>query len=424
MLEYPLFYWGRVFVISRLMENETLKKLFQLEFSKMVAVISRLYGLEYIEIAEDIISETFLQAAESWGIKGMPQNPAAWLYTVAKHKTLNYFNRNKIYENKVKPELNKKAEEGIEEFDFTLQSIKDSQLQMIFAVCNPVIASEAQIGLALRILSGFGIDEIAEAFFSNKETINKRLYRAKEKLRTEKIKMEMPTDGEIRGRLDNVLRVIYLLFNEGYYSRTQNKILQKDFCLEAMRLCILLTDYEITNLPETNALLALMCFHASRFDARQTADESFILYREQNESLWDKELIEKGTHYLNISMQGNEITSYHLEAKIAFWHCIKEDNVKKWVDILQLYNKLLVVNHSPGVALNRIFAIYKVYGAKTALIEAENLKFEKGYFYFLLLGDLYRDLDKTKAKENLQEACALAKLEIEKQIIQKKISNL
>ncbi len=391
----------------------------------MVAVISRLYGLEHIEIAEDIVSETFLQAAESWGIKGMPPNPAAWLYTVAKQKTLYHFRRNKIFEKKIIPELKTKEEErGSEELDFSLENIKDSQLQMIFAVCNPAIASEAQIGLALRILCGFGIDEIAEAFLSNKETINKRLYRAKEKLRTEKIKMELPPENEIEGRLNNVLRVVYLLFNEGYYSRTQNKILQKDLCLEAMRLCLLLTEYEKTNLPETNALIALMCFHASRFDARQTDDDSFILYEEQNEELWDRKLIEKGIQFLNLSMQGNEISSYHLEAKIAYWHCIKEDTKEKWEDILKLYDRLMLINYSPGVMLNRIFALYKVKGAKAAIAEAEELKFENNHFYFLLLGELYKKIDKVKAKENLQKALFLAKTETEKEVIQKKINKI
>ena len=389
----------------------------------MVAVISRLYGLEHIEIAEDIVSETFLQAAESWGIKGMPPNPAAWLYTVAKQKTLYHFRRNKIFEKKIIPELKTKEEEqGNEELDFSLENIKDSQLQMIFAVCNPAIASEAQIGLALRILCGFGIDEIAEAFLSNKETINKRLYRAKEKLRTEKIKMELPPENEIAARLNNVLRVVYLLFNEGYYSRTQNKILQKDLCLEAMRLCLLLTEYEKTNLPETNALLALMCFHASRFDARQTDDDSFILYEEQNEELWDKELIGKGRIFLNHSMRGNEISSYHLEAKIAYWHCIKEDTKEKWEDILKLYDRLMLINYSPGVMLNRIFALYKVKGAKAAIAEAEELKFENNHFYFLLMGELYKNIDGVKAEENLQKALSLAKTDTEKEIIQKRIN--
>ncbi|HEV9035561.1 MAG TPA: sigma factor, partial [Puia sp.] len=162
--------------------QDSLKQLFQKEFTKMVAVISRLFGLEHLGIAEDIVSETFLQAAESWGVKGLPPNPTAWLYLVAKQKALYHFRRNKIFQKKIVPELKgrQKIETDIEEMDFSHEHIRDSQLQMLFAVCDPAIASEAQIGLALRILCGFGIDEIAGAFLTNKETINKRLFRARE----------------------------------------------------------------------------------------------------------------------------------------------------------------------------------------------------------------------------------------------------
>src|SRR5690348_14940745 len=167
-------------------ETELIPNLFRKEFAKMVAVISKLYGLQYIEMAEDIVSETFLTATENWTKKGVPPNPTAWLYAVAKQKTLYHFRRNKILEQKVIPEIKIRQEKDEDaSVDFSVQNIKDSQLQMLFAVCNPAIASEAQIGLALRILCGFGIDEIAEAFLSNKETINKRLFRAKEKLRKE-----------------------------------------------------------------------------------------------------------------------------------------------------------------------------------------------------------------------------------------------
>jgi RNA polymerase sigma-70 factor (ECF subfamily) len=286
-----------------------------------------------LKIAEDIVSETFLQATETWSEKGIPLNPTAWLYTVGKQKTLYHFRRNKILNQKIIPELQAGYETFIEtaEADFSDQNIKDSQLQMMFAICNPSIASEAQIGLALRILCGFGIDEIAESFLSNKETINKRLFRAKEKLREEKIKMELPNENQINYRLDNVLRIIYLLFNEGYYSKTQNQILRKDLCLDAMRLAVLLTENQSTNQPKTNALIALMCFHSSRFNARQTSEDDFVLYENQDEELWDKALINQGIHFLNLSAEGKEITSYHLEARIAFLHCNKEDTKEKWV---------------------------------------------------------------------------------------------
>ena len=358
------------------MEQEPLKHLFQQEFSKMVAVISKRFGLQHIEIAEDIVSETFLLATETWKIKGMPVNPAAWLYTVAKQKTLSYFRRNKIFEDKVVPEINREQEleDNPDTLNFSEQNIKDSQLQMLFAICTPEIASEAQIGLALRILCGFGIDEIAEAFLSNKETINKRLFRAKEKLRMEKVQLTLPSENEITKRLDNVLHIIYLLFSEGYYSRTQNQILRKDFCIEALRLSIMLTEYEKTNLPKTNALIALMCFHASRFDARQRDEGELVLYEQQDEALWDKALINQGIHFLNLSASGQELSTYHLEAKIAYRHCTKEDTVEKWEEILQLYNQLLMISYSPAAALNRTFALYKANGVEIALAEAEKLK--------------------------------------------------
>jgi RNA polymerase sigma-70 factor (ECF subfamily) len=407
-------------------EKEYLKHLFQQEFTKMVAVISKLFGLEYIETAEDIVSETFLTATETWEKQGLPANPTAWLYVVAKQKTLYHFRRNKIFEKKVRPEIRSRQEAtvDIEEPNFSQENIRDSQLQMLFAVCNPAIASEAQIGLALRILCGFGIDEIAEAFLSNKETINKRLFRAKEKLRTEDIKMELPPEHEIAARLDNVLHIIYLLFSEGYYSQTQNQILRKDLCVEALRLGLMLTDYEMTNRPKTNALIALMCFHASRFNARQTGEGSPVLYEQQDTELWDRQLIDQGIHFLNLSTQGNEVSSYHLEAQIAYWHCNQEDSSEKWENILSLYNQLLLVNYSPSVALNRTYALYKANGKEEAIIQAEKLRLDNNHFYFILLGELYKGVDNAKARVYLQKAFDLAKTSTERQGIREKIDVL
>jgi predicted RNA polymerase sigma factor len=295
---------------------------------------------------------------------------------------------------------------------------------MIFAICNPVIASEAQIGLALRILCGFGIDEIADAFLSNKETINKRLFRAREKLRTEKVRLEMPLENEIANRLDNVLHIIYLLFNEGYYSTSHNQVLRKDLCLEALRLALILTEYKNTNIPKTNALIALMCFHTSRYDARQNNENSIILYEHQNEQLWNKDLINKGNHYLALSANGNEISSYHLEAGIAFWHCQKEETVEKWNRILEHYNMLLEINYSRTVALNRIYAIYKAKGSEIALEEAEKLQFTSSHFYYTLLGELYKEVDTNSALLNYEKAFSMAKTQVDKQLLKSKIENI
>lgn len=391
----------------------------------MVAVISKRYGLANIHLAEDVVSETFLKAAEIWETEGIPENPAGWLYLVAKRKALQHFRRKKIFDNKVSPELTLKQDRGISEPDFSVQNIKDSQLQMLFAICHPAIASESQIGLALRTLCGFGIDEIAEAFLSNKDTINKRLYRARKKLRTENVKMELPPEDEITVRLDNVLHIIYLLFNEGYYSKTENRILRKDLCLEAMRLGLILTEHKETDLPKTNALVALMCFHSSRFDARlQATGASTILYDQQNSELWDTALIKQGMRFLDRSARGSEITSYHLEARIAYWHCIKEDIPEKWEEILHLYDQLLKINYSPSVALNRVYALYKVEGTQAALDEAEKLSFRNNHFYFVLLGELYKNIDPQKATNHFEKARSLANTKSEKQIIQEKIEGL
>jgi RNA polymerase sigma-70 factor (ECF subfamily) len=393
----------------------------------MVAVISKQFGLEHIEVAEDIVSDTFLTATETWGIKGMPPNPAAWLYAVAKQKTLYHFRRYKIYEQKVVPEIKAQQSTGEEPdtINFSQQNIRDSQLQMLFAICNPAIASEAQIGLALRILCGFGIDEIAEAFLTNKETINKRLFRAKEKLRNENVQLvaidnNLPHQ-ELENRLDNVLHIIYLLFSEGYYSQTDNAILRKDLCVEAMRLGVMLTEYERTNRPKTNALLALMSFHASRFNARESNNDTLVLYEQQNTGLWDTALINQGIYFLNNSANGNEVSSYHLEAGIAYWHCMKEDKPEKWEAILHLYDQLLLINYSPVVAMNRIFALYKAKGKETALQEALSLQAGDNHFYFLLLGELYSNLDDEQALAHYKKAYALAKTQPEKQGIQEKI---
>ncbi|HEY2582545.1 MAG TPA: sigma-70 family RNA polymerase sigma factor [Mucilaginibacter sp.] len=403
--------------------QELLNTLFKKEFSKMVAVISRIFGLQHIETAEDIVSDTFLTAIESWRIQGKPKNPTAWLYKVAKQKMAYYFRRNKIFAEKVVPNLTSDWEEGYAtpEVSFSKENIKDSQLRMIFAVCNPLIASEAQIGLALRILCGFGIEEIAEAFLTNKETINKRLFRAKEKFRLEKVTLEMPLEITIDGRLDNVLHIIYLLFTEGYYSKTQNQLLRKELCLEGLRLGLTLASYKKTNQPKTSALIALMCFHASRFAARYAGTDEFVLYENQNERLWDKEMIKQGIIFLGKSANGNEVSSFHLEARIACWHCTKENSKQKWKDILQLYNQLLLVNYSPGVALNRTFALYKVLGSEKALEEAEKLGLVNNHFYFILLGELYKNIDVQKAITNYEKACSLAKTEVELQILKDKI---
>jgi RNA polymerase sigma factor (sigma-70 family) len=281
-----------------MLNDQLLPNLYRTEYRKIVAVLARLFGFEHIQVAEDIAGDTFLLATETWA-KKLPENPAAWLYTVAKNKAKDHLKHNAIFSQKVSPAIQHEHTQISElEIDLSEENINDSQLQMMFAICQPIIPAEAQIGLALRILCGFGIDEIADAFLSNKETINKRLFRAKEKLRDEQVKIEFPNANEINKRLETVLLTLYLLFNEGYYSSSGNINLRRDLCLEAMRLNHLLVNNNATDLPAVNALFALMCFHASRFDARIDKDGEIIIYDEQDTNLWNDELISRGTNYL------------------------------------------------------------------------------------------------------------------------------
>lgn len=405
--------------------EELIPHLFRTEYSRITAVLGKLFGFEHIEAAEDIASETFLSALETWSFKGVPENPAAWLYTVAKNKARNHVKRKNIFTEKIAGQIDSSSPQNSEpDIDLSDKNITDSQLQMLFAVCHPSISVESQIGLALRILCGFGIEEIADAFLTNKETINKRLFRAKETLRRENVKVELPGEPEIDRRLGAVLTTLYLLFNEGYYSESQAAVLREELCEEAMRLAYLLVENEQTNKPPVNALLALMCFHSSRFKARKNENGEYVLYQDQDETLWDRELITKGVILLRQASQGNELSKYHLEASIAYWHTIKEDTKQKWDNILQLHDQLLLIEYSPIAALNRTYALAKAKGNAEAIVEAEKLNLLDNHFYFTLLSELYKDIDKDKAKQNLRKALALAKTSTDKHTIQKTIDRL
>ncbi|HEY9003641.1 MAG TPA: sigma-70 family RNA polymerase sigma factor [Mucilaginibacter sp.] len=406
-------------------QQELIPHLFRTEYRKIVSVLCKRFGFDQIETAEDITADTFLAASQTWPYKGIPYNPVAWLYFVAKNKAKNYLQRDLVFESKVSNELKRSSDEAYEtEIDLSPQNINDSQLQMMFAICQPSIPPEAQIGLSLRILCGFGIEEIADAFLSNKETINKRLFRAKEKLREENVKIEFPGPAEIDERLATVLTTLYLLFNEGYYSSSQDTIIRKDLCDEAMRLCTMLVENKLTGKPEVNALLALMCFQASRFDARIDQNGELVLYDDQDTNLWDSELISKGAYFLNCATTGNTLSKYHIQAAIAYWGTQKADTPEKWESVLQLYNQLLQIEYSSIAALNRTYALSKTAGKEAAIIEAEKLKLTNNHFYYTLLGELYTEIDNDIARQHFQNALALSRTQTDKQTIQKKIDNL
>ncbi|MCP9745997.1 RNA polymerase sigma factor [Lacihabitans sp. CS3-21] len=397
--------------------------LFRTESRKISSVLNKHFGINHMEIAEDIVSDTFLSALETWPYKGIPENPKAWLYAVAKNKIKNYILKTSNFENNIAHQIFQISEISTE-IDLSERNITDSQLQMLFAICHPSISQESQIALALKILCGFGIDEIASAFLTNKETINKRLFRAKEKLKSEKIKIEFPSENKVEERIDTVLLTLYLLFNEGYYSENQDTVIRKDLCFESIRLLELLIENYAHKIPKIHALYALMCFHSSRFDARKDQNNQTVLYQNQDENLWDKALIEKGIFHLHLASKGETASKYHIEASIAYWMTIKQDSKEKWEQVLKLYNLLLFQQYSPIAALNRTFALSKVYGNEIAIAEAEKLKLESNPFYFSLLAELYLTIDLLKAKQNLEKALSLSNSNHEKEILHKKIAAL
>jgi RNA polymerase sigma factor (sigma-70 family) len=403
-------------------EQQLIPELYRKEYGKMVTVLCSRFGIAYMDIAEDIVSDTFLSAAETWGLKGVPSNPVSWLYAVARNNALNFLKHDRVFQKQVKKDLSQGGDPGFEmDIDLSPENITDSQLQMMFAICHPSIPVEARVSLALRVLCGFSIDEIAQALLTSKGNINKRLFRAKEKLRLEEVKIAVPAGGEISARLDTVLVCLYLLFNEGYYSANPDKVVRKDFCLEAMRLTWLLIGYAPTRVPKVYALMALMCFQASRFDARINDSGELVLYEDQDIQRWDEELINRGNSFFIQAAGAGELSKYHIEAAIAWWHTHRVEEGEKWENILRLYNQRLILEYSPMAALNRAYAFYRVYGKQRAIAEAEELELNGNLFYHSLLGELYTGVDKKKARRHLEQALELAGTPAERAILEKKI---
>ena len=405
------------------MQQEIIPHLFRTEYAKIVSVLVRSFGIDQIAIAEDIASDTFLRAAETWSQKGVPENPSAWLYRVAKNKTTDLIRKNAVFKKSV--EKNLKASNNAyaitPELDLSPQNITDSQLAMIFVACDPCNPLESRIALALNLLCGFGVNEIASAFLSNREVIYKRLQRAKTKLKEENIQIIAPDATAVSERLPSVLLTLYLLFNEGYLATNKDLIIQNELCYEAMRLASLLLNHESTASSPVYALLSLMCFQVSRFDARTTENGEAILYADQDPSLWNQDLIAQGKYFLEKSSEAKVLTRYHLEASIASWHTFKVDSKTKWEAILRLYNELLIIEYSPVAALNRTFALSKVRGKEEAIIEAEKISLEGNLWYHALLGELYQGVDNTQAIQHLKKALQLATSSSDKKILSGKL---
>ena len=395
-----------------LKKTQDISDIFKAEYSNLVAVLCRLFGIDNIQLAEDLISDTFVQAMKTWSHKGVPDEPKGWLHRVAFNKAKDHFRRNKTYKDKIIPHLLRDTDKKKNQ-PFSEELMADSQLNMFFAVCHSALSPSAQICLALRILCSFNIEEIAAALLSNKEAINKKLFRAKQKLKPFKKEWKNLNPNDYTIRLDNVLRIIYLIFNEGYYSSISNENIRQELCWEAMRLCLFLLDQESLPKIKINALMALMCFHTSRLNSRVDHAGNFILFDKQDRSLWNQELIQKGKAYLSRSADGKIVSNYHLEAAIAYWHTTDADD--KWNNILQLYNKLLTIAYSPVAAMNRTFALAHANSVPEAIKEAKKLDLKQNHLYYSLMAELYKMVKNHKEELKFLKL-ALAHTEKEKEI--------
>ncbi len=407
--------------------------LFRHQSGKMIAVLTRLFGLNNLQIAEDVVQEAFLKAMQTWKFGQLPNNPSAWLMQVAKNKAIDIFRkRNREFQFAIDDTTAESfgAQPLIEEF-FHQQEIEDSQLRMIFTCCHPLLKQDDRLALTLKTVSGFNALEISKALLTNEETIQKRLFRAKEFIKDKRIQFEIPAGIELEVRLETVLAVLYLLFNEGYNSGKADELIRKDVCAEAMRLCKLLTEHKVCNKPDSNALMSLMCFHAARFESRLDENKSIILLQEQDRSRWNSDLINVGHYYLNRSTSGQDISVYHIESAIAAEHCMACSFANtNWVRLLQLYDLLFTLKPFPIIQLNRSIVLAemgRIEEAINIILSIPNLEaqLKNQYIYSAVLGDLYKRLsDQVKAKEYLQKALDLTTSTAEKNLIRNKIETL
>ena len=397
----------------------------------MAAVLTRLLGFNSLDLAEDIVQDTLLQAMSTWKFKGIPENPPAWLYTVAKRKAIDAIRQQKIHEQRhseiglalksewtLSPTVNQL---------FLSNEIEDSQLRMIFACCHPSIPYESQLALTLKTLCGLSIAEIANSFLTNAETITKRLYRAREKIREEKITLEAPVPANLPGRLDAVLHSLYLLFNEGYNSSHPDQLIRHDLCAEAIRLCLLLVNNAITTVPKAKALLALMCFQASRADARVDADGSIIILKDQDRSRWSHALIEKGKYYLENAAEGDAFTEYHIEAAIAGCHArAKSFSETDWGQIHQLYSILAALRPSPIVELNKAIAIGYADSPVACLAALQAIPdLQYHHLYHAAIGDFHAQLGNSeRALKSYETAITLTASYAEKKLLRSKLESV
>ncbi|MEO8399037.1 MAG: DUF6596 domain-containing protein, partial [Ignavibacteriaceae bacterium] len=316
-----------------------------------------------------------------------------------------------------------------EEYLFSEQEILDDQLRMMFTCCHPSISSDSQIALILKTLCGFSIVEIAKAFLTNNENINKRLVRARKKIRDAKIHFEVPNVDKLGSRLKVVLEAIYLLFNEGYNASTGDDLIRLELCNEAIRLNELIINHQsIKNNSDAYALLALMQLNASRFKARQNDEGIILTLEQQDRSLWNQDLIKKGLANLERSANNKQISIYHILASISAYHCIDTDfKSTDWKSILALYDNLVRIDSSPIILLNRAVAFSKIEGAQKAIQELDKIKNDQiissYYLFHSTIAEFYIQNNQfLNASESLERAIQLTSMQAEKKLLESRLT--
>jgi RNA polymerase sigma-70 factor, ECF subfamily len=399
--------------------------LFRHQSGRLVSTLTRIFGPLRLDLAEEVVQDALLKALEVWPFQGIPTNPSAWLIQVAKNRALDLIRRETSLAEKI-PDLARAFPEQTMPLSFN--EFDDDQLSMMFLCCHPSLACELRVALTLKTVAGFSVREIARAFLAPEATIAQRLVRGKRQIREERVDFEMPSGQELRARLDSVLEVLYLLFNEGYSAHDGESLLRSDLCDEAIRLAGLLASHPASDLPKTHALLALLLLHASRLPARVNAEGDLFLLRDQDRSLWNRQLIAEGLIELDKSAEGDELTSYHLQAGIAAQHALASSyDATDWEDIAEQYEQLYQMDPNPVVALNRAIALSRWKGPETGLAALAQIEHHPALArYHLLpatLGELSNELgQQEKAAAYYKAALECVCTEPERRLLQKRLA--
>ena len=406
--------------------------LFRRESGRMVSALTRIFGVHNLALAEDVVQDAFCWALEVWRLRGMPENPAAWLMATAKNRALDVLRRERTART-FAPELSRYLQSewtlapAVEEL-FTESAIQDDLLRMMFSCCHPRLSEEAQVALILQILCGFGVDEIAAAFVSGHAAIERRITRAKKVLAASKKLFDVTAGKAFVARLPTVQRALYLLFNEGYHGASPETSVRADLCHEAIRLAKLLLQHPLGRTPATSALAALMCFDAARLTTRVDASGNLSSLFDQDRSQWDPQLIAEGERFLDLSATGPQLTAYHVEAAIAWVHATADTPEKtNWEQIVSLYDMLLKIRPSPVVALNRAIAIGQQEGPARGREEIYALsdrdRLAKYLFYFAALGEFeLRSGRYARAQDEFRRALELARNAMEHRFLEGRIT--